>query len=591
MGKFSIRNMSVKKKIICFSIVMLAFMVIIAAAGIVVATKINTERKARFDNYGEGEVLLNEAFSDFGQVRTRLRNLIYVYADEPEQYESVISNINRYSANTKAVLAAFSEKLGNFSPTISENYNKLSGYIDSYIESVDRAIKYVDDNNMEKARKELKEDGVVVSDNAEAALNSIIAELEKEADEEDDRIANEIESLYIFIIGLFVVSVIVAIAYSLTLIKAITVPVDKLIKAAEKLAKGDVDVDCKKINDDDLGELMVRFEEMASAIKEQVKVAEIIAKGDLTVNVEPRGPKDVLGKALHNLVKDDNETLVNIREASSQITVGSEQVANASQALAQGSTEQASSLEQITASVEDVTRHTKDNASEASEANNLVINVKGMAATGNEKMKAMIGAMNDINESSSTISKIIKTIDDIAFQTNILALNAAVEAARAGVHGKGFAVVAEEVRNLAAKSASAASETAEMIQDSINKVGNGTRLAEETAKSLDEIVKSIDNVADLINNITISSNNQATSISQIDQAISQVASVVHTNAATSEQCAAASEELSNQAVALKRLLSNYNLSSKKAGFDNNYSDVSESNFEDIISLDGGIDKY
>ena len=156
---------------------------------------------------------------------------------------------------------------------------------------------------------------------------------------------------------------------------------------------------------------------------------------------------------------DENITLNSIKEAGSQITVGSEQVANASQALAQGSTQQASAIEQVTASMDEVTQRTKDNAAKAGEADILVSNIKEMATSGNDQMKSMIQAMDSINESSETISKIIKTIDDIAFQTNILALNAAVEAARAGVHGKGFAVVAEEVRNLAAKSASAASET------------------------------------------------------------------------------------------------------------------------------------
>lgn len=356
-----------------------------------------------------------------------------------------------------------------------------------------------------------------------------------------------------------VISLIIMSVFCSILVKSVTIPVTRLSEASKKLAMGDVDVDCRKYNDDDLGALLDDFANMAANIRQQASVAEKIANGDLTVNVEPRSDKDLLGKALKKLVTDNNVTLSNIAEATRRVTMESGQVASASQSLAQGSTEQASALEQVSVSMSEIAVHTQTSATEADEANQLVINVKDKAVSGDGEMKSMIEAMNDINESSVSISKIIKVIDDISFQTNILALNAAVEAARAGEHGKGFAVVAEEVRNLASKSSSAASETAELIEDSIVKVNHGAELADRTAKSLNEIVGSIDKVVDLIADIASSSNSQATAVAQINQAIGQVSQVVQTNSATSEECAAASEELSSQASALRNLVSSYRL--------------------------------
>ena len=308
-----------------------------------------------------------------------------------------------------------------------------------------------------------------------------------------------------------------------------------------------------------MGKLINSFNEVVERMKREVKVANNVANGDLSMQINPQSQADELGHAFKLMVDSNNKTLGNIKESAYQVGAGAQQVAIASQSLAQGSTEQASAIEQVTSSISEVTSRTKQNADEAKEAETLVNQAKEEAIAGTDEMNKMMSAMQDITEASENISKIIKTIDDIAFQTNILALNAAVEAARAGEHGKGFAVVAEEVRNLAAKSAAAASETAEMIEDSIEKTQNGSVIANETSSKLAAIASNVEKIVKIVENIAESSNEQAIALEQIDEAVGQVSSVVQNNSATSEQCAAASEELSNQAQNLKVLLGNYNL--------------------------------
>ncbi len=404
------------------------------------------------------------------------------------------------------------------------------------------------------------------------------------------------------VVGLMLLVVIVSsVAAAISLIRVVADPIEELKDAANKIAVGEIDVQFSEHKyKDEITDLKEAFSEMVGNIKGQAKVAHEISQGNLQVDITPHSDKDILGLALKEIIDDYNILLATMKESTTQVTAGAGQVASASQALAQGSTEQASAIEQITASMDEIAEKTRINATQASEADKLAQNVAREAEAGNEKMHEMVAAMKEINKSSVEISKVIKTIDDIAFQTNILALNATVEAARAGVHGKGFAVVAEEVRNLAEKSAQAANETNDMITGSIQKINNGSELAKETAKSLEEIVSDVEKTAELIDNIAMATNNQATAVTEINQAIGQVSMVVQNNSASSEECAASSEELANQSEVLIQMLAKYQLKDDGRGsattpvYTNNavnYSVPVKQDNESIISLDGDFGKY
>lgn len=368
-----------------------------------------------------------------------------------------------------------------------------------------------------------------------------------------------LKSYRIFSYVLFAVALVVMGYISIAMTRAIRKSTEMLSEAARQIAQGKVDVELEKCSNDEFGEMIEEYQKVVDNIRYQAHVAETVAGGNLTIEVAAKSDEDLLGNSLKQLVKTNRHAMLNIRDAAEQVSLGSSQVAGASEALAEGSTEQASAIEEITASIADIAAKTRQNADEAIKAAELAEQTIENVQQGNVQMHHMMEAMEQINQASENISKIIKVIDDIAFQTNILALNAAVEAARAGEAGKGFAVVAEEVRNLAAKSASAASETAELIEDSIHKVEAGSSIADDTARALELVTEAVKESEGLIRDIADSSNYQATAIAQIDQAVEQVAQVVQTNSATSEQCAAASVELSNQANRMRDMLAIYQL--------------------------------
>ncbi|MCI1965350.1 MAG: methyl-accepting chemotaxis protein [Oscillospiraceae bacterium] len=286
-----------------------------------------------------------------------------------------------------------------------------------------------------------------------------------------------------------------------------------------------------------------------------------MADGDFTVmpQREYLGDFAAIKKAMDSILLSMNLMFGEIRKMADQVAGGAQQTAEGANALAQGATEQAGTIEQLAASMKEVTQKVNDSVQYTQKADSLVLNVTRQVTQGSQQMKQMIAAMARIEESSGKIEKINKTIEDIAFQTNILALNAAVEAARAGEAGRGFSVVADEVRNLAGKSSEAAKDTSALIQDSIGAVAEGHKIADDTSASLNGIVDGVESMAQLFGSISRASSEQAKAIGQINQGSEQISAVVQSNSATAEQSSATSQELNRLAQMLKTTLSQLKL--------------------------------
>lgn len=342
-------------------------------------------------------------------------------------------------------------------------------------------------------------------------------------------------------------------------------PIDDICIFADKVSQGNLSELIEIKSDDEIGKVAEAFNNTIKNLRDYIseidKTLDNVAKGNFDINIEYEYKGDFINikKSLINIISSMNETFKEIKEATVQVKGGSEQVASTAQTLSQGAAEQASGIEELTASIGEINEEVQNSANNAKDTNKIAYDLGEQIQGSNEKMKEMLYAMNEIENSSRNIKEVITTIDSIAEQTNLLALNAAIEAARAGEAGKGFAVVAEEVRKLAEESSKAVKNTAELIEGSMKSVENGKVIADTTAMSLVEVVDYTKNVVELVDNITKSLEEQALSIKQINGGIDQIADVVQSNSAISEESAAASEELSAQAENLENMINRFKL--------------------------------
>ncbi len=465
-------------------------------------------------------------------------------------------SVNRIKASMQA--GNQNEAFAIFSETMQPNAEDVFHIFDQIEAESNRIVGLYDSMN-EYAFGEVTE-----KQNAAIGLLTQVIDINDVIAEEAVHIA-DIEGARVELIALIgmVAGVVVAIFLGILLTRGITVPLAKGVGFAQEIAEGNLQIELDVNQKDEVGKLADALRFMLGALRYKEQAVETISQKDLTLDVNAASEKDSLGHSLIRMVDSLNEMLAQVNESVDQVASGSDQVSQASQNLSQGATEQASSLEQISSSITEVNGQSRQNADNATEANGLAKQATEDAENGNQQMKELVEAMGRINASSDEISKVVKVIDDIAFQINLLALNANVEAARAGKYGQGFAVVAEEVRNLAVRAAEAVKETTTMVEDSIANITTGNELVEKTAGQLEAIVTGSTKVAEFLGEIASASKEQAQAIDQITEGLDQIDQVTQANTASAEESASAAEELAGQGQQLKAMIATFKLKNQK----------------------------
>lgn len=584
------KNMRIGRKIFAgFAVAIIASLILVILATL----SLNKVGKLSHDLYQEPYVSATESMS---------------FAKYVQEIESVLNNamieknIDKYESELESIAAAAGksyEKLivsGEGALPSLEALNESSDKVGTIRKEITELMK---NGKWDEAETMLLgEYNTAISECADLA-DQVFQEASADAAQFDEDAVKTKNGVYMLLWGIFAALLIAVCVVMQKITKGITKPVDELEAAAKNISSGKVKNEIHHKSNDELGSLAESFRVtchgLDSVVSDLTRLMEEMSRGNFDIKTQAEdmyiGDFEPLLLSIREMNHNLSSTLSKINDAADQVAGSSEQMSSAAQGLSQGATEQASSVEELAATINEISEQVGETAHNAKTAREQVENAGSELQKSNESMAHMIRAMQDISYKSSEIGKIIKTIEDIAFQTNILALNAAVEAARAGEAGKGFAVVADEVRNLASKSAEAAKNTTILIEGSIQAVEEGTRIADETAAALAATVESAASAVDTVSKISQAAEQQAQSIAEVTQGVDQISSVVQTNSATAEESAAASEELASQSQILKGLVSQFRLKGQahnsNAALQSPKKEFSYSGYENTLSYDDG----
>jgi methyl-accepting chemotaxis protein len=563
-AKELMKNMKIGPRLIVSFLLIALFALVLGIIGIIGSTIMSNEVSAMYDEPVMAINAISTMRGRFNNIRLNAL-LIARNAADPAKVSEITKTIGTYQTDIEAAMKDYEATITNMN--LETDYKEFQKLFPDYMDDIDDIAAVAGSDGEMAALARFDENDAMASD-VLAAIEGMAAynvDIAADLDATADRV-----SLIVLLIqiGVIIVAIIAALLIALKTANGISKPLTYVTTILNEIGeKGRTEFtdaeweEQKRIaaGSDEVAECCTHLGHVAKSLNEVANLLEHVADGDLTVEHKALSDHDTISHSIIDMVDSLNKMFAEIDTASEEVSSGARQISDASQSLAEGSTEQAATVEELSASIQDIAEKTHQNADRADDASKMSVAVKQNAEKGASQMSQMTAAVTEINQASQDISKVIKVIDDIAFQTNILALNAAVEAARAGEAGKGFAVVADEVRNLASKSAAAAKETGALIENSMKKAELGTTIASETAASLAEIVEGINKSSDIIAEIADSSKHQSVAIAQINDGITQVSEVVQRNSATAEECAASSQQLNAQSTVLTEHVEKFKL--------------------------------